>query len=253
MSTRLSAPSPVLLATELPRAALDAAALLAGWPLLAAAPRGDGHPVLVLPGLLAGDPATAVLRGALRALGHDVYGWSLGTNRGPTGRVVAQLRARLDRLHRESGRTVSLVGWSLGGLYAQELARAVPGSVRGLVTLSSPLPSRQDWTRTASSLVDRASWLPRAAAAMPRPWVESGSLRVPTTAVFTKADGIVAWPACRVRAAARRENVQVRGSHLGLAVNPAVLWLVADRLAQAEGSWRPFRPPLLLRPCYPGR
>ena len=76
---------------------------------------------------------------------------------------------------------------------------------------------------------------------------------MPTTAVFTKADGIVAWSACRVRAAARRENVQVKGSHLGLAVNPTVLWLLADRLAQAEGSWRPFRPPPLPRPCYPGR
>ena len=85
MNTQLSAPSLVLLATELPRAGLDAAALLTSWPLFAAAPRGDGHPVLVLPGLLVGDPATAVLRGALRALGHDVHGWSLGTNRGPTG------------------------------------------------------------------------------------------------------------------------------------------------------------------------
>jgi hypothetical protein len=109
-------PSRAALLTEPPRAGLDLAALAAAWPLLATARRGDGHPVLVLPGLMTGDPATLVLRTALRALGHNVSGWSLGLNRGPTGRVVDALRARLERLHRTSGRRVSLVGWSLGGL-----------------------------------------------------------------------------------------------------------------------------------------
>jgi pimeloyl-ACP methyl ester carboxylesterase len=244
------APSRAALLTEPPRAGLDVAALAATWPLLATARRGDGHPVLVLPGLMTGDPATVVLRTALRALGHDVSGWSLGLNRGPTGRVVQTLRAHLQRLHRESGRRVSLVGWSLGGLYAQELARAAPGSVRGLVTLGTPVVRWAPWVRTASGIVDGGTRLP-GAAELPRPWAERGSLRVPATSIYTRADGIVHWSACRYEIRARRENVEVRGSHLGLAYNPAVLWLLADRLATAEGAWAPFRPPLALRWLFP--
>ena len=245
-------PSRTLLLTEAPRAGLDLAALLATWPLLTTAPRGDGHPVLVLPGLLTGDPATLVLRRVLRALGHDVSGWSLGTNRGATHRVVRELRAQLDRLHRDSGRRVSLVGWSLGGLYAQELARASPGSVRGLVTLGSPVQRRMRWAQGVSRLVDRGAHLVPGTDGLHRPWAEPGPLRVPATSVYTRADGIVQWTSCRYAPAPRRQDVEVRGSHLGLATNPAVLWLLADRLAQPEDQWRPFRPPLLLRPLFPG-
>jgi pimeloyl-ACP methyl ester carboxylesterase len=245
-------PSRTLLLTEAPRAGLDLAALLATWPLLTTAPRGDGHPVLVLPGLLTGDPATILLRRVLRALGHDVSGWSLGTNRGATGRVVRELRAQLDRLHRDSGRRVSLVGWSLGGLYAQELARASPGSVRGLITQGSPVQRRMRWAQGVSRLVDRGAHLVPGTDGLHRPWAESGPLRVPATSVYTRADGIVEWTSCRYAAAPRRQDVEVRGSHLGLATNPAVLWLLADRLAQPEARWRPFRPPLLLRPLFPG-
>ena len=236
-------PSRAALLTEPPRAGLDVAALAAAWPLLTTARRGDGHPVLVLPGLMTGDPATFALRAALRALGHNVSGWSLGTNRGPTGRVVQSLRERLDRLHRTSGQRVSLVGWSLGGLYAQELARAAPSSVRGLVTLGTPVVRSAPWVRTASGIVDGGGRLLRGAAALPRPWAEQGSLRVPATSVYTRGDGIVHWSSCRYEIRARRENVEVRGSHLGLACNPAVLWLLADRLGMAEGAWTPFRPP----------
>lgn len=252
MPARFAAPSRARLVTEAPRVGLDLAALLVTWPLLTGARRGDGHPVLVLPGLLTGDPATQLLRSVLQALGHDVHGWSLGTNRGSTGRVVRELRSRLDELHRKSGRRVSLVGWSLGGLYAQELARAAPGKVRGIVTLGSPVVRGAPWLRTLSRIVDRTDLLPSGAATLQRPWAERGSLRVPATSVYTRSDGIVHWSVCRYEARPRRENVEVRGSHLGLAHNPAVLWLLADRLGLRETEWRPFRPPLALRPLFPG-
>jgi len=253
VTTGYRAPTPVLLATEAPRAGLDLAALVVTWPLLGTARRGDGHPVLVLPGWLAGDSATALLRIVLRGLGHNVSGWRLGTNRGSTVHVVEQLRARLERLHHDSGRRVSLVGWSLGGRYAQELARASPGSVRRLITLGSPVRRCGLWTQNASRIADRASCLPRAAAEMPRLWAERGSLRVPATSVYSRADGIVGWSSCRYDVGPRRESVEVRASHLGLAQNPAVLWLLADRLGEKEGKWRPFRPPLPLRPLFPRR
>jgi pimeloyl-ACP methyl ester carboxylesterase len=237
--------------TEAPRAALDVTGLLATWPLLATARRGDGHPVLVLPGLLTGDPGTVLLRNVLRVLGHDVSGWGLGTNRGSTGRVVHELRARVAELHRSSGRRVSLVGWSLGGLYAQQLARAAPGHVRGVVTLGSPVVRGAAWQRAASRIVDRAPQLPPWLATLPRPWAEAGPLRVPATSVYSRADGIVHWSSCTYEPRPQRQNVEVRGSHLGLTHNPAVLWLLADRLGMPETTWRPFRPPLALRPLFP--
>jgi pimeloyl-ACP methyl ester carboxylesterase len=252
VTTGYRTPSRALLVSEVPRAGLDFAALLGTWPLLAAARRGDGHPVLVLPGLFAGDPATVLLRNVLRALGHNVSGWSLGTNRGPNAHVVQELRCGLERLHHDSGRRVSLVGWSLGGLYAQELARAAPGSVRALITLGTPVLPRSAWTQNMSQIADRARYLPRPAL-LPRPWAERGSLRVPATSVYTRADGIVGWSTCRYPARPRRENIEVRGAHLGLAYNPAVLWLLADRLGQGERKWKPFRAPLPLLPFFPGR
>ena len=249
--TGYHAPPAHLFATELPRAGLDLAALVTTSPLLATARRGDGHPVLVLPGLLTGDPSTMLLRGILRALGHNVSGWTLGTNRGATSQVVQGLRTRLEQLHHESGQRVSLVGWSLGGVFAQELARASPGSVRGLITLGSPLKPRSGWSKQLSKAVDEATHLPKVSSRIPRVWAESGSLRVPSTSVYTRSDGIVNWSMSRYTTGSRRENVRVRGSHLGLAHNPAVLWLLADRLAQTEQTWRPFKPPLALRPLFP--
>ncbi len=251
MTTTRPVPSRAQLASELPRAALDLAALLTTWPLLATARRGDGHPVLVLPGLLTGDPATLLLRNVLRALGHNVFRWSLGTNRGSTDRVVRELRSRVAELHQSSGQRVSLVGWSLGGLYAQELARATPGSIRGIVTLGSPVVRGAPWVRTASGIIDRLTPLSTGAAAL-RPWAQRGSLRVPASSVYTRADGIVHWSWCTYPPRQRRENVEVRGSHLGLAHNPAVLWLLADRLGMPETAWKPFRAPLALRPFFPG-
>ncbi|MDP9436060.1 MAG: alpha/beta hydrolase [Actinomycetota bacterium] len=193
------------------RAALDLAALLATWPVLTTAPRGDGHPVLVLPGLLTGDPATVLLRNVLRLLGHRSAGGA-SARTGPYRRVVGALRDRLDRLHQESGRRVSLVGWSLGGLYAEELARASPGSVRTLVTLGSAVAGRSGWARDLSTLVDRSTYLPRAAGLLPRPWAERGTLRVPATSVYTRSDGIVSWAACRFEPGARREDVECGGA-----------------------------------------
>ena len=168
-------------------------------------------------------------------------------------RVVRELRSRVDELHRASGRRVSLVGWSLGGLYAQQLARMAPGSVRGIVTLGSPVVRGAAWLRAASRIVDRTTPLVPSVATLPRPWAEAGPLRVPATSVYSRADGIVHWSSCTYELRPRRENIEVRGSHLGLAHNPAVLWLLADRLGMPETAWRPFRPPLALRPFFPGR
>jgi hypothetical protein len=113
------------------------------------------------------------------------------------------------------------------------------------VTRSAP------WLRAASEVVERGPRLPRGLDALPRPRAEPGSLRVPATSVYSRTDGVVHWSSCRHQPRARRENVEVRGSHLGLGYNPAALWVLADRLGMAEDSWTPFRPPVALRPFFP--
>src|SRR5207244_11287989 len=123
-------PSPALLALE-GRAWLEFAALLPALPLLGRAPAGDGHPVLVLPGWLANDRSTQALRWFLRDRGYHVHGWKLGRNLGPSSRLAPALGQRFTALRARHGRKLSLIGWSLGGIYARELARRFPDDVAG--------------------------------------------------------------------------------------------------------------------------
>ena len=206
-----------LAVTEPARTMVSAGAFAAALPLLRWAPRGEEHPVLVLPGLLASDLSTRVLRTWLSRLGYPVVGWALGRNRGPTQEVRDVLPRLLDRLAREHDAPVSVVGWSLGGIYARRLAQRAPRQVRQVISLGSPF-----------SLVRRPLAKP---------------LPVPSTAVYSRWDGVVDWRTCLQKTGPTSENVAVRASHLGMGHDPAVLWVVADRLAQPRDDWRPFRRP----------
>lgn len=244
-------PDPSLFALE-SRAALEFGAFLASSPLLRAMGRGDRHPVLVLPGFTAGDRSTAPLRGVLRGQGYWTHGWRLGRNLGPTPAVVEGLVERLSTLHERHGRTVSLVGWSLGGMYARGMARLAPDMVRQVITLGSPFRLRDGGASNVSYLYERVRGthveLPPEASI---PEHELPPLEVPTTAIYTRTDGVVHWSTCIEAEGDRRENIEVTGSHSGLGHNPAVLFAVADRLAQPEDDWRPFRAPPWLRRLYP--
>lgn len=235
----------VLAATEPARTLVSAGALAAALPLLRRTPRGEPHPVLVLPGLLASDLSTRGLRAWLSRLGYPVVGWALGRNRGPTQEVVDELPRLVERLAREHGAPVSIVGWSLGGIYARRLAVREPEHVRLVISLGSPFslagrpvdgsPGARVYQRYTSQHTDRRAATGRGSLAR--------ALPVPSTAVYSRWDGVVDWRACRQRRGPRSENVAVRCSHLGMGYDPAVLWLVADRLAQPPGAWRPFHRP----------
>lgn len=244
-ATRPAPPSAWLAAAELPRAVSELTVLAASVAgLLHSAPRGDGHPVLVLPGLLAGDPSTAALRGILRKLGYDARPWGLGRNRGPRaiGAHGERLEARVEALFEETGRTVSLVGWSLGGVFARLLARRLPGRIRQVITLGSPFVDGGDATN-AGKVFELASGTKRNDSANRAMLAElSGPSRIPSSAIYSRSDGICAWQVCREDSDAQRESIEVYGSHCGLGVNPSVIYAVADRLAQAEGAWAPFEP-----------
>jgi pimeloyl-ACP methyl ester carboxylesterase len=235
----------VLAATEPARTLVSAGTLAAALPLLRWVPRGEPHPVLVLPGLMASDLSTRFLRAWLGRLGYPVVGWALGRNRGPTQEVVTELPLLVDRLARGHGTSVSIVGWSLGGIYARRLARRAPRQVRQVISLGSPFgqadrpldgsPGARAYRRLAPVSSPGRIHASRTSLASPLP--------VPSTAVYSRWDGVVDWRACRQQPGPRSENVAVRSSHLGMGHDPAVLWVVADRLAQPRHEWRPFQRP----------
>jgi pimeloyl-ACP methyl ester carboxylesterase len=236
--------------TEAARGALRFNALPFALPWLALAPRGDGHGVLVLPGLLATDTSTSLLRGFLRSLGYDVRGWKLGRNMGPTGQILDGMRSAVPRLADSTGSTVSLVGWSLGGIYARELAREFPSLVRRVVTLGSPFALTDGRQSHADGAYRRQSH--RYALGLPTREQVARPIPVPSTAVYSRRDGIVAWQGCIAQPSTSHENVEVRCAHLGFGVDPATLWVIADRLAQPANDHTPFRPSGPLRLLYPG-
>jgi pimeloyl-ACP methyl ester carboxylesterase len=234
----LKKPSSLLLMSEW-RWMVEFGMSIAAGPALLRAKRGDGHPVLVLPGLLAGDRSTELLRGYLRALGHDAHGWELGSNFGGARGLRQKLHARLNEIANATGRRVSLVGWSLGGIYARELALDLPSRVRYVITLGSPFAN--DLSATNAQRV--YEWVSGETLSDVSPADRArlgGPLDVPTTSMFTKTDGIVNWRTSLLTESERAENVEVLASHLGLGLNPAVLWAIADRLAQPEGTFVPF-------------
>lgn len=245
-------PSLGLLLTEPARGLANLATLPLVAPWLSIAPRGDGHGVLVLPGLLASDSSTALLRRFLRLLGYQVRGWALGRNDGPTAEVVDKLPGKLSALVKKTGRPVSLIGWSLGGIYARELARREPWQVRQVITLGSPF-ALTDARQSRAELAFRRRARLHATEGVPDREQLSQPISVPSTAVYSRRDGIVAWQACIEPETELHANVEVRCAHLGFGVDPATLWLIADRLAVPEGERRKFRPPAALRALYPGR
>ena len=233
-------PSPALalLASEPARAFVD---LVASRAPRAAPAIGDGHRVIVYPGLGAGAWSTLRLRSTLAAAGFGSVDWGFGLNRGPRGNLrdwLDKLAAAADAESTRDGRKVSLVGWSLGGIYAREIARAVPHAVRHVVTLGSPFGAEAEATH--------AGWLYRllSGSEPPQSPRELQGLRrplpVPSTSVFSKVDGIVPWQGCLQKEGPISENIEVPGvSHLGMGTHRAVLALVAERLAQPEGRWKP--------------
>lgn len=232
-------PSKLLFALEL-RTIPELGGFLASLPVLTAlAPRGDGHSVLVLPGLVTSDRSTVPLRSFLKSKGWDAHGWELGRNYGPLPGIERRMMDRVRALADTSGRKVSLVGWSLGGIYARQLAKMMPDDVRSVVTLGSPFGgdprSTNAWRLyefTSGHKVDDRERHMGGAISAPPP--------VPTTAIYSRTDGICAWQTCIEQEGPITENVEVEGSHCGLGHHPAAVYAVCDRLAQPEGAWQKF-------------
>lgn len=245
-SDPLSPPSALLLALE-GRAWLEWGSLALAWRWLNKAPGGDGHPVLVLPGLVAGDTSTWALRKFLGQRGYAASPWELGLNYGPRREIVRGLVQRVRDLNEIHGRSVSLIGWSLGGALACALAARMPKRVRQVITLGSPLQPAAHATN-AWRIFELVSGYRADHPHLAR--IGSKPLQVPLTAILSKSDGIVNWRMSLAPPGPQRESIEVNASHFGLGANPAVLWAIADRLAQREGEWRPFEREGPWRPLF---
>ena len=231
---------------------LESAAFASSLPLFAAVETGDQHPVLFLPGFTAGDASTAPLRAVVRSHGYWVHAWGLGRNIGPTSRAVSGMRARMAELADTHQRRVSLIGQSLGGIYARLLARERPDLVRQVITLGSPYRMVAGDRSAATPLWRCYEHLHDG----DLPLVNVGEqdrvpLAVPATSIYSRVDGVAPWQTCIDIVRKDAENIEVISSHTGMALNPAVVVAVLDCLARPEGEWRPFEPPAALRGWYP--
>ncbi len=243
---RLKARPPSLLnaLTEFPRTLIDMGALCLSMPLLASMPRGDGHPVMVLPGFMASDQSTAFLRRYLKQLGYDPIGWELGRNSGRFEIIHHILVDRFLEAAEVCGDKITLIGQSLGGVYARELARLYPDKVRQVITLGSPFGVVNG---TAANPLVRSLFeiqSGRSIEEMREAIFEMDPHKtppVPLTAIYSKGDGVVNWRVCREAFEDfETDNIEVLGAHCGMGFNAAIYYIIADRLAQPQDDWQKF-------------
>ena len=232
-------PSLLLAFTEVHRVVGEVLSLrLSRRALLKRAPKGDGHAVMVLPGFLAGDRYNAALRRFLSELGYEVYGWGQGQNLGPREGVLEGLEASVEDMFDRHG-PMSLVGHSLGGIFAREIARREPGKVRQVISLGSPFGEG----RMTASIPARLFSALNPPDELPiEEEMLSAAPPVPTTAIYSTGDGIVNWKTTyQADGHDETQSIRVRGSHCGMTLNPSIWYLIAQMLALPEGQWRPFQ------------
>jgi pimeloyl-ACP methyl ester carboxylesterase len=233
-------PSLALLGSEPFRAAMELA-----WQKFGrsgATKPGDGHAVVIFPGLGADGASVATLREHCRALGYDAFDWGKGFNTGPQGDLddwLHALKSHVVELLANHTQPATLIGWSLGGLYAREVGKLMAPRIRQVITIGTPFNAEADHTNVG--------WLFRllsggSSATDP---ALSRRLRTPpplrTTSIYSRSDGVVAWQTCRhAKRSSLVHEIEVEGSHIGMGWNRDVLAAVADRLGQQPGPWRRY-------------
>lgn len=247
---KVKRPSLFLLATEGGRAIAELGLFYVAKTITKQEPEGNGEPVLVIPGFMTTDKATRPIRSFLKDLGYNAYGWEQGRNYG-SYKLVVQAMERAKELYRKHGKKVNIIGWSLGGIYAREIAREIPEMINQVITLGSPFGGLKEDNNVA--------WLYHMISGEEVKDIDDSLLKdilipppVPVTAIYTKGDGIVSWEHCMEQEEnANVQNVEVQGSHCGLAFNIAALQCIVNRLSQSKTSWEPFRPSSIQAKLYP--
>ena len=243
LDVELGRPPMWLAAMEMPRMMFEMLRSQGAMLLSRFAPQGDGHPVLVLPPFFCDDTMTACLRKYLARGNYRVYGWGLGKNQGPktTGQDGGLLVRRVTEICEQNDQKLSLIGWSLGGIQAREIAKGMSDSVRQVITLSSPFGGGLNATY-GSELFARMSGEDTSGETFRETLrvVRTAPEGIPCTAIFSKTDGIANWRACIERPGPLTDNIEVVSSHCGMGFNAEVLYALADRLAVDVENWIPF-------------
>ena len=239
----ISPPSLTLLGTEPWRAAMEFLAFKANeLKPKKTPPAGDGHPVIIFPGLATDGSAVAPLRDYCESLGYTAIDWGKGYNTGPKGDIapwLADLALHTAELLQHHQDTATLIGWSLGGLYAREIGKLLAPRVRQVITIGTPFNADADHTNVG--------WLFRLLSGASTVMDPALSKRLrtppplPTTSIYSRSDGVVAWETCcHAKTSRQVQDIEIDGSHIGMGWNPAVLNVVADRLAQHPANWQPY-------------
>jgi predicted alpha/beta hydrolase family esterase len=238
----VSRPSLTLLGAEPWRAALEFLSFTLAPPKpQSQAGTGDGHPVIIFPGLASDGSVVAPIRDYCESLGYQAIDWGRGYNAGPTGDLdqwFAELASHTAGLLQRYDKTATLIGWSLGGIYARELGKMLAPQVRQVITIATPFNADADhtnmgWFRLLSST--SAAIAPELSQRLRTP------PPLPTTSIYSRSDGVVAWETCCHAADSRWvQDIEIDGSHTGMGWNPAALNIIADRLGQQPGSWLPY-------------
>jgi pimeloyl-ACP methyl ester carboxylesterase len=211
--------------------------MFAAYPWLRSLPRGDGHPVMVFPGMGANDMTTRPLRGFLQSLGYITQAWGQGLNLGPKNGVLERCADDIRTLAQRTGQPVSLIGWSLGGIYAREMAKELPSLARCVITLGTPFTGHPKATNAWRIF----EWLSGTRVGDPALMAQvRRAPPLPTTSIYSRTDGVVSWRCSLNEPGPLAENIEVHGSHVGMGMNPLALYAIADRLAQPVGQWRHF-------------
>ncbi len=223
---------------------LEVSHLFTMLPSLSLQRRGDNHPLLLIPGFLAGDQSLSMLKNYLNWLGYKAETWGVGRNTGTPEHLFDHLPEKLREMADKTGESVSLIGQSLGGVFARELARETPQLVRQVITMGSPFGARS--SETAIKMIGRlfkqqsGLTIDEMLEVMKDKEMHR-SPDVPLTAIFSKCDGVVQWQSCREDSEDRHtQNVEVSGSHCGMGFNAMIYYVIADRLAQDPSDWSHF-------------
>ena len=232
-------PSLALLCSEPLRAAKELALCRFGK---SEAKPGDGHPIVIFPGLGADGRSVAILRARCHALGYEVYDWGRGFNTGPRGDLDAWLhglKTEIEEMLCGHTQPATLIGWSLGGFYAREIGKLMTLRIRQVITMGTPFNEGADQSNVG--------WLFRllSGSSSSIDPVLSRRLRTPppvrTTSIYSRSDGVVAWQTCCHHKRSRLvQDIEVGGSHVGMGWNRDVLAVVADRLGQKSGALRRY-------------
>jgi len=215
--------------------------------LLKKTPTLKERPIIVLPGFLAADWTTSEIRKFLAQKGQNVYGWDAGMNTGPSHRILNHLKNHLDEIYDvHNGQKVTLIGHSLGGVFARELAKNFAEKIEQVITLGSPFRAAHHPQSVAPivRLVFDTMNGNNHAYHKDKPISKQAHFPppVPTTSIFSKSDGVVNWQTCLNPRQPRSENIEVYGSHCGLVFNKLAMIVIADRLfvVQDRKKWKPF-------------